>query len=239
MARLPRLSIANQLHLLVQRARSGQQVLIEPDDLDAYQACLRQASASHRISVHAFALTRTEVRLLVTPPADAALGAMLQSLGRSFVPGFNRRHLRSGPLWDGRFRSTVVEPETYFLECLRFIELAPVQHGLAERAEEWPWSSAIQHAGKRPVAGLTEHAQFWAIGNTPFEREAGCRQLLERPLDSASMQRIERAVLQGWALGSSVFIESLARLAPRRVVPLPRGRRPSRDAPGAIDMSPN
>jgi putative transposase len=239
MARLPRLSIANHLHLLVQRAKSGKQVLANPADLDAYQVCLREASAAHCISIHAFALTRTEVRLLLTPPTDSALGGLLQSIGRSFVPGFNRRNLRTGPLWDGRFRSTVVEPEAYFLECLRFVELAPVQHGLAEHAEEWPWSSAAHHAGRRAVAGMTAHPQLWTIGNTPFEREAGYRQLLERPLDSANVQLIERAVLQGWALGSNAFIESLGRLATRRVVPLPRGRKPRRSIPDASALSPN
>jgi putative transposase len=172
------------------------------------------------------------MRLLLTPPADLVLGVMLQSIGRRFVPGFNRRHGRSGALWGGRFRSTVVDPEAYFLECLRFVELAPVQHGLTERAEDWPWSSAAQHAGKRAVAGVTEHAQYWAIGNTPFEREAGYRQVLERPLDLATMQRIEHSVLQGWALGSNAFIESLAPLAKRRVVPLPKGRHARYGVPG-------
>ena len=239
MARLPRLSIAHQLHLLVQRAKADQPVLRDPEDCDAYLACLRDASASLAVPIHAFALTPTDVRLLVTPPTDTALGAMLQSIGRRFVNTYNRRHGRNGPLWDGRFRATVVEPEAYFVECLRFIEMAPVRMGLIERAEEWPWSSAAHHAGKRRVSGLSEHPLFWHIGNTPFEREANYRQLLERPLDTAGLQRLEKAALQGWALGSPAFIECVGRLAQRRLTPLPRGRRPNRpDIGGALILSP-
>jgi putative transposase len=226
MARLPRLSIAKQLHLLVHRAKGDRPVLWEPRDLDAYLACLQEASAAEAVSIHAFALTTREVRLLVTPQADVALSAMLQSIGRKFVPAFNRRHDRRGPLWDGRFRATVVEPEAHFVACLKFVEMSPVRCGLVERAEDWPWSSASHHGGKRRIAGLTEHPLFWRIGNTPFEREANYRQVLESPLDESDTQMLQRAVLQGWVLGSAAFIESMASLAPRRISPLRCGRKP-------------
>lgn len=239
MARLPRLSIAHQLHLLIQRAKADQPVLHDAADCDAYLACLRDASVTHGVAVHAFALTPTDVRLLVTPATDTALGALLQAIGRRFVNPYNRRHGRSGPLWDGRFRATVVEPETCFVDCLRFVETAPVRMGLVESAESWPWSSAAHHAGARRVPGLSEHPQFWRIGNTPFEREAVYRQLLALPLDAAPARRLENAALRGWALGSAAFIDSVSALAKRRLVPLPRGRRPKpRNADVSLNLSP-
>lgn len=239
MARLPRLSIAHQLHLLIQRAKAAQPVLRDGADCDAYLACLRDASVTHRVAVHAFALTPTDVRLLVTPGTDTALGGLLQAIGRRFVNPYNRRHGRSGPLWDGRFRATVVEPETCFVECLRFVETAPVRMGLIESAEGWPWSSAAHHAGVRRLPGLSEHPQFWRIGNTPFEREAAYRQLLALPLDASQSRRLENAALQGWALGSAAFIDSVSALAKRRLVPLPRGRRSkTRNAAVSLNLSP-
>ncbi len=239
MARLNRLSIAHQLHLLIQRAKADQPVLREAADCDAYLACLRDASITHGVAVHAFALTPTDVRLLVTPGTDTALGALLQAIGRRFVNPYNRRHDRSGPLWDGRFRATVVEPQTCFVECLRFVETAPVRMGLIESAEGWPWSSAAHHAGARHLPGLSEHPQFWRIGNTPFEREAVYRQLLSLPLDAKPARRLENAALRGWALGSAAFIDNVGALAKRRLVPLPRGRRPKpRNTDVSLNLSP-
>jgi putative transposase len=108
MARLARLCIAGQPHLVIQRSRAGEPVLADPRDGDAYLACLREAATVARIAVHAFALMPTQVRLLVTPPDDAALGRMMQAAGRRFVGPYNRRRARSGRLWVGRFHATVI-----------------------------------------------------------------------------------------------------------------------------------
>ncbi|MFZ2651492.1 MAG: transposase [Burkholderiaceae bacterium] len=227
MARLPRLCIPDQAHLLIQKARDDQPVLADDADRDACWAGLREAACALRVAVHAFAVTPSQVRLLVTPPSSAALSLMLQAAGRRFVAAYNRRHGRHGPLWNGRFNATVIDAERYFVECLRFVEAAPVQLRLAERAEQWPWSSAAHHSGRVAVAGLTEHAGYWALGNTPFEREAHYRQLLELPLSEARLAAIERAALRGWALGAPGFLEAMGRVANRRISPLAPGRRKS------------
>lgn len=224
MARLARLCIAGQPHLVIQRSRGGEPVLAEARDSDAYLACLREAAAVARIAVHAFVLMPTQVRLLVTPPDNAALGIMMQGAGRRFVGPYNRRRSRSGPLWVGRFHATVIEPALYFVECLRFVESAPVQLGLLEQADAWPWSSASHHTGRRVVAGLTAHPALWALGNTPFEREMAYGRLLELPLPEARRRALEAAALQGWVMGSTDFAQEIARRATRRVLPSRRGR---------------
>ena len=225
MARLSRLSIANQLHLLVQKTSGAQPVLVEAFDCQAYLECLWDAAASQGVAVHAYSLMPAEVRVLATPSTEPALGLMLQALGRRFVVAYNRRHHRSGALWAGRFRSTVVEAEAHFVECLRYVEMAPVQAACVERAEDWAWSSAGHHVGKRCQNGLTEHPLYWQIGNTPFEREATHRQLLQRPLDASHLGKFDHAAERGWALGSAEFVKALGSLANRRLLPLPRGRR--------------
>ncbi len=224
MARLPRLCIAGETHLLIQRVRADEPVLAEGSDCEAYLACLREAWLAAGVAVHAFAVTPTQIRLLATPSGDAALGTMLQATGRRFVPAYNRRQGRRGPLWAGRFHGTVIEVDRLFVECLRFVETAPVQLGLVERAELWRWSSAAHHAGVGSVPGITEHRCYWSLGNTPFEREAQYRRLLEAPLDAGRQSAIERAALQGWALGSPGFVATVSPISKRRLEPLRPGR---------------
>ncbi len=224
MARLARLCIAEHLHLVIQRSRGDEPVLASAGDNDAYLACLCQAAVAANVAIHAFALTPTQVRLLATPSDDSGLGAMMQSAGRSFVASYNRRHGRRGPLWDGRFHATVVDAEPHFIECMRFVETAPVQMRLAERAEQWPWSSAAHHSGRKVAAGLAEHRLLWTLGNTPFEREMAYKRLLELPLGEARASEIESAALRGWAIGTTRFIESIAALVNRRLLPSRRGR---------------
>ncbi len=230
MARQARLCIAGQVHLVIQRARVGELVLADAADDALYLAHLREAALASRCALHGFALTPAQMLLLVTPSEPRALGSMLQAAGRRFVAAYNRRHGRTGALWDGRFGATVVEPETHLIECLRFVEAAPVRLGLAEQASDWMWSSAQHHTGRRALPGLTEHPVLWALGNTPFEREMAYGHLLEQPLAESRVRSLESAALQGWVVGSPGFAQAMGRLAKRRVSPARRGRPPLQEA---------
>src|SRR5205085_1121878 len=129
----------------------------------------------------------------------------------------------SGALWDGRFRATVVDPG-HAVDAGRWVEWAPVRGGLAGAPAEYPWSSAPHHAGFRMDADITEHPSYWQLGNTPFDREAAYRGLLEQPLPRAMEARLEDAAQKGWAFGDAAFVRQLSDEAPRRVAPLARGR---------------
>ncbi len=236
MARLARLCIAGQAHLVIQRAHGAEAVLADAADSQTYLAHLRDAAARARVDLHAFALLPTQVRMLVTPRHAAALGTLLQAAGRRFVSAYNRRHQRSGGLWDGRFHAAVIDADAHFIECLRFVEAAPVQLGLVERADEWPWSSAAHHTGHRAIAGLADHPQLWALGNTPFEREVACERLLRVPLAQARVDVLEGAARRGWAVGSPTFADAMAQLSKRRVRPAKRGR-PAANQP--VDQTSN
>lgn len=228
MARLPRLVVAGQLHLLVQRSHAGSPVFRSDEDFEAYRRALADLAPLHGVAVHAYALLPTQVLLLVTPVAATSLSRLWQALGRRFGADYNRRHGRSGVLWEGRFRTTVVDAQAHLLDACRHVEWAPVRAGLADSPADYVWSSAAHHLGIRPDAAITEHPRYWVLGNTPFEREAGYRRLLEQPLSVAIEQRLTEAVLKGWALGDPAFVRSLGELIERRVTPLPRGR-PRRD----------
>ena len=241
MARLARLSVPGQLHLMIQRVQQGQAVFAEAADRRVYLDCLADAAARLGVAIHAYGMATAEVRLLATPPDAQALGRMVQAVGRRFVAGFNRRHGRRGPLWDGRFRATIVEPVEYFLRCLRFVEGGadgrPRDLREVGGADDVPWSSVEHHAGLRSDPFVTEHAQYWSLGNTPFEREAAYRIAMQQPLAPAELEGIAIASLHGWVLGSRDFERPLAAQIGRRLRPLPPGRPALPKAEEAINQS--
>ena len=224
MARLARLAVAGQVHTLSQRGNDGQAVFIDRADRESYLQLLGEAAATHQVAIHAYALTDNEVVLLATPGDAPGLSRMMQALGRRYVARFNRRHGRSGTLWEGRFRATVIEAERHLLGCICFVELAPLRAGLVREAQDHPWSSARHHLGLAGDPLVTDHPLYWAMGNTPFEREAAHRQLLERALTAGQVRAIAEATAKGWALGSEHFVARIQAHTGRRAVPGQRGR---------------
>jgi putative transposase len=218
MARLARLSLPGQLHLVIQRGHNGQPVFADEEDRSAYLTALRAAAALHRLSVLAYALADGAVHLLVIPPTAEALSQTLQAVGRRYVVAYNRRHGRSGTLWDGRFRAALIESEHYLLDAVVYVE---TRIGGNEPAA---WSSRGHHIGQRRDPLITDHPAFWALGNTPFEREMAYSARLERGLPAGIEGRLADASLKGWAFGGPVFLAELARKTDRPLQPRPRGR---------------
>jgi putative transposase len=156
----------------------------------------------------------------------------MQTLGRRYVRWFNERYARCGTLWQGRFRSTIVEPAVYLLDCMRYIELHPARSGLVEEAASYPWSSLAHHLGRRADPMITDHAQFWALGNTPFERQAAYARMCASPSDALILERIRADTHRGWPLASEAFVQALSRSTERRLARRPVGR-PRRPPAGA------
>lgn len=222
MARLPRLCIPGWPHLLVQRGHDRRPVFVDDVDRALFRDLLQEAATRLGIHIHAYALLDDEVRLLATPASADGLSKLVQAIGRRYVIRFNRRHARTGGLWEGRFRATVVEPEQHLLPCLLFVEGAV---GGAPMGPLPPaWSSASHHLGANVDTAITEPAQYWALGNTPFEREAVYRSLYQQALTEAQVSEIVAALNAGWPLGGARFRQSLEHATTRRLAPLPRGR---------------
>lgn len=240
MARLSRLSVAGQLHQVLQRGHDGEAAFRDADDYRAFLAALHEAALAHRVDIHAYALLPSEVHLLATPASAEALSLLVQATGRRYVAAFNARHGRRGTLWEGRFRAAVVEAGRHLRECEVFVDTAPVRAGLVEDAEAYPWSSAAHHVGLVPDRLVRPHAVDWLLGNTPFEREVARKMLLRRSLSMSQREAIEKAVAGGWVLGSEEFARETETSTLRRVRP-GRAGRPSRARSSAgrqdIDVS--
>ncbi|TXC66588.1 transposase [Piscinibacter aquaticus] len=230
MARLPRLSVSGLPHLILQSGHNGQDVLTDAIDRDSYRRFLAQAAAGCGVAIHAYSLERARVLLLATPLDAPGMSRMMQSVGRRYAAWFNRRHGRSGTLWDGRFRATVVEPDRDLVLAMRHVEADAAQADDARAPAQARVSSMAHHVGTAIDPLVSDHPAFWALGNTPFERHAAYRALMEQPLGAQERHRFDEATRKGWALGSPAFVASLSQLAGRRTLPKRPGR-PKKAAP--------
>ena len=226
MARLPRIVIASHAHHVLQRGHDGGPIVRDDEDRRRWLALLRDAVASQRVSLHAWVLLDDHFHLVATPPEAQALGRMVQSLTRRHAAAFNRRHARRGTLWEGRYRASLVQPGAWLADALVYVEQHPARAGVVTAAAEWPWSSAQHHLGMVRDPALGEAAVWWALGNTPFEREASWQRRLTEGLDERTVLRITNATRRGWPIGEPDFLAALQATVPQRLAPRPRGRPP-------------
>ncbi|HSI58897.1 MAG TPA: transposase [Ideonella sp.] len=241
MARLPRLVVPGHPHHLIQRGNNRQDVFVDDDDRRRYLAILREVAHEHQLAIHAYVLMSNHVHLLATPASPESLSRTMQSLGRRYVGWFNHRHDRSGTLWEGRFRTSLIDSDSYLLACLRYIELNPHRAGLASGLLDYAWSSALHHLGHWRDPLITDHPSFWLLGNTPFDREAAYRAWLEQGVGESERLRITDALNKNQALGSAPFIADMQRLTSRPLAVRGRGRPPKSPeaaADPAIDSVP-
>jgi len=224
MARTTRLVVPGLPHHLIQRGNNRQAIFVDDEDRRKYLQVLRDAALTHRVAIHAYVLMDNHVHLLATPATETSLSVLMQSVGRRYVAWFNRRHLRTGTLWEGRFKLSVVDPEACFLICQRYIELNPERTGLMADAAEHPWSSMGHHLGKTHDPLVSDHAAYWSLGNTPFEREAMYRDWLAQGVSPGQAGQVTAALSQSGVLGDSDFTRRLSQRMHRQVAPRPRGR---------------
>ncbi len=224
MARLPRLAIPGHPHHVIQRGNNRQDIFLDGQDCERILAELGELLKVHAVALHAYVLMPNHVHLLATPESKDSLSKLMQALGRRYVAWFNRRHARTGGLFEGRFRTSVIEADRYLLACSRYIELNPVRAGLVATAESYRWSSLAHHLGLRQDALITEHPLVWGLGNTPFERQAAYRHLFDAGPSASETEQIRFAVHRGWGLGTAEFLSGVGATTPRRLAPKPSGR---------------
>jgi len=225
MARLPRISLPGQAHHVVQRGHNRQPIVLDDEDRTVWRHLLADAAVTHRVDVHAWVLLDDHFHLVASPAEPQALGRMMQALARRHAAEFNRRHGRSGTLWDGRFRSSLVQAGRWVLDCMLFVEAHSARHqGSLEQTLQEPWSSVGHHLGRHRDALIVEAPAWWGLGNTPFEREAAWRARLEALLAPDVVGRITQASRRGWPLGDEAYLAQLEPAIGRSVAPRPRGR---------------
>lgn len=225
MARLPRYFIKNHPQHIIVRGNNRADIFGAEEDYRFYLECLQDAAERHQLSVHAYVLMSNHVHLLASPKTEDSIPKTLQSIGRRYVQYFNYIYTRTGTLWEGRYRATVIDTESYLLTCMRYIELNPVRaRNMVEHPKDYPWSSYQANAHGQDNALVSPHNIYQRLGKTEKERQAAYRALFRSRLEERTLNDIRSASNKGWALGDKHFQERVAKVGNRRAAPKPRGR---------------
>jgi putative transposase len=224
MARQPRLALPGYPHHVIQRGNNRQPIVLDETDRRMLYSLWLEESQRHKVAVNAYVLLDNHFHMLLTPPSDEAMSLMMQSVGRTYVRYFNKRHNRSGTLWEGRYKSSLIDSEGYLLTCMAYIDLNPVRAGLAESAEDFSWSSYKHLAGQSIDKLVTPHALYWGLGNTPFAREAAYAEFVAGGLSVATQKALTESALKGRVVGRPDFLTSLEKNTQRQILPQKAGR---------------
>ncbi len=225
MARLPRYAMPGQAYHVIQRGNNRGPVFLREGDYSFYRGCLKDACSKHGCSVHAFVLMTNHVHLLLTPDNAASIPRTMQSIGRRYVQHVNRTYSRTGTLWEGRYRATLIDSEAYLLTCYRYIELNPVRAGLAKAPGDYRWSSYQTHAFGKADALVRDHALYLALGDTSSTRQKAYVSLFPEHIESATLHLIRQSTNKAWALGSETFKARVETELHRRAGPIAEGMR--------------
>jgi putative transposase len=224
MARLPRLTLPGYPHHVIQRGNNRQAIFAKTADYQRLLDLLDDNARQFDVAIHAYVLMSNHFHLLVTPQSSDGLPQMMQAVGRRYVRYFNDSQQRSGTLWEGRYRSTLIQTDRYLLACMAYIDLNPVRAGLVVQAADYPWTSHGHYIGRQMDKLITPHPLVWALGNTPFAREAAYAELVQAGINPVHQSALTQATLSGWALGEPDFVADLQKRTQRRVAKGQAGR---------------
>ncbi len=227
MARLPRLTVAGYPHHIIQRGNNRQAIVRSDADRECLLELMAENARKHQVAFNAYVFMDNHFHLLLTPETAEGVPLMMQAVGRRYVRYFNDLHGRTGTLWEGRYRSTLVQTERYLLACMVYMDLNPVRAGMVAEARQHLWSSHRHYIGQVSDRRLSPPSVYWGLGNTPFAREAAYTELVHAGQSVAQQGAITDATLHGWALGDAAFTAELQKRTPRRITPAKPGRPPS------------
>ncbi len=227
MPRRSRILLADHPLHIVQRGINREPCFFADEDYQCYLHWLEEAARDCRCAIHAYVLMTNHVHLLLTPTTPGAPARLMQSLGRRYVQYANRQYRRSGSLWEGRYKSSVVQAASYLLACMRYIELNPVRAGMVADPGGYRWSSYRANGLARPDTRLTPHSLYFGLDADNEQRRQTYRALFGPQLDAEAASEVREALKLGMPLGSERFAEAICfRLGIRRNTGK-RGRTPN------------
>jgi REP-associated tyrosine transposase len=228
MPRRKRLQAAGVPMHIIQRGNNHQACYFADEDYQFFLDHLARLAKRFRCALHAYVLMTNHFHLLLTPELEAGASLLMKFLGQRYVQYVNRVYRRSGSLWEGRFRSSLVQTERYVLGCYRYIELNPVRPGMVKHPGEYPWSSYAANADGKVSPWITPHGEYLALGSDDARRQAAYRDLFKTELDPEVLREIRVSTHGGYAIGSGRFREEIETALKLRATP----RGPGRQAAG-------
>ena len=223
MPRSPRLFIPNQPQHIVVRGHNRDPILARVEDFRYLYQCLKQASQKNQLAIHAWVFMHNHLHLLATPDSPQSLSKTMQSVGRRYAQYFNKQYHRTGSLWEGRYKSSLVDNGRYLLCCYRYIELNPVRAGIVKSPEDYVYSSYHANALGKDDAMITPHSEFiHFVSNVsePQKTDSDTRQLhrqiyidlCKETLDRKTLVNIRRGTEKRLGIGQADFLLKVAKL---------------------------
>ena len=206
------------------RGNNHGEIFFGDADRDVFLKYLGEACEDQACTVHAFVLMGNHVHLLATGTRSMALSLLMQDVGRRYVKYVNTAYKRSGALYEGRFKSSLVETSSYFLTCMRYIESNPVRAGMARRPGEYPWTSFGQNATGEPTGLVVAHPEYLALGADAEQRSRAYLSMFEEAIPQDRLAAIRESARKGRALGSDEFCKAVEGTLKRPVKVIPQGR---------------
>ena len=224
MPRRPRIHLDGVPLHIVQRGHNREPCFFGEEDYSSYLHWLGEALGEAECKLHAYVLMTNHVHLLLTPKKAETVQKLIISLGRRYVQYINRTYRRTGTLWDSRYKSSVVQAETYLLTCQRYIELNPVRAAMVDDPAHYRWTSYRSNGLGQADARLTPHSLYLALGRSDQARQAAYRSLFRTHLDRAAIDDIRLALNQSQPLGNARFYAKIEGMTGMRREARPRGR---------------
>lgn len=209
MARVARVVLPEVPVHLIQRGHNRAQIFFTSKDALLFLQWLEEAAILHGVAVHAYVLMTNHVHLLATPQHSHSLARLTRSVGTRYAMHINAAHQRTGALWEGRYRTSIIDAERYFLICSRYIELNPVRAGLAATPEAYRWSSFRSNVGERSDSLVSPHPIYQSLGKDRTERSQSYRALFDQALPAPTLEEIRTAINGCRVLGQEKFIDAL------------------------------
>ncbi|MCG6895885.1 MAG: transposase [Thiocapsa sp.] len=223
MARLPRFVLPGYPQHVIQRGNNHARILYAEDDYWFLWEKIGAAADKFQCDLHAYVLMPDHFHLLLTPRLENGVGKLMQYVGRYYVQHFNSRYERTGTLWEGRYRATLLDPRQYLLPVSHYVESNPVRSGLVKSVEEYGWSSYGANARGDDDPLVTPHPEYEHLGRNAKARRTAYAAQAEKTLDAALLTRIRDATNKAWVLGDSTFCAAIEGALNRRALPRPRG----------------
>jgi putative transposase len=223
MPRLPRYVLPGQPQHVIQRGSNRCPIFVADEDYSCFRHYLKEASDRHGCHIHAYVLMTNHIHLLITPDSEESIAKAMQSVGRRYVQYFNATYQRTGTLWEGRYKATLIDTETYLFTCSRYIELNPVRANMVSHPGDYQWSSYHANALGKHDNLVQPHDQYLALDNDEKARQKVYRDLFRVHIDEKTLKDIRQSTQKGWALGNDKFKDEIEQLIERRTRPLSRG----------------
>ena len=232
MPRKPRFYLPGVPVHVVQRGHNRQAIFFEHGDYTTYLGYLKEGIKRYDCELHAYVLMTNHVHLLVTPQEKESISQLAQYIGRQYVPYINFIYGRSGTLWEGRHKGSLVQSEAYLLNCMRYIELNPVRAKMVEKPEDYPWSSYMANAYAVENDLISPQGSYLDLSKIRQDRVLSYRALFEEPMSGRMLSDIRQAWQTGTPLGNDRFRQQIEEILKVRVGRTRRGRHSEKDTYG-------